>query len=167
MADEPPAVVGLDEVYVANYASLVRLAALLLDGSAACEDVVQEAWIRVHLAAGQPHEPEAVLAYLRQTVVNLSRSALRRRLVARKHAATHAPDEPSAEELAFATVDRGAVVAAVRRLPVRQREAVALRYFAGQSEKQTAAAMGVSVGAVKSATSRGLDALGRWLEETL
>ncbi len=157
---------SLDALYVEHYGSLVRLAGLLLDRSPACEDVVQEAWIRVHLAPGRPHEPEAVLAYLRQTVVNLSRSTLRRRLVAQKHAPKPMPDGVSAEVLAFEQVERGEVVQALRRLPQRQREAVVLRYYADQSEKQTAAAMGISVGAVKSATSRGLDALGRLLEET-
>jgi RNA polymerase sigma-70 factor (sigma-E family) len=158
--------VGLDALYARHYGSLVRLAALLLDHGTACEDVVQEAWIRVHLAAGRPDEPDAVLAYLRQTVVNLSRSTLRRRLVAQKHAPKPMPDAPSAEELAVEQVERGAVMQALRRLPRRQREAVVLRYYADQTEKQTAAAMGISLGAVKSATSRGLAALGRLLEES-
>jgi RNA polymerase sigma-70 factor (sigma-E family) len=159
-----PATVGLDEIYVEQHGALIRLAALLLDHTAACEDIVQEAWIRVHLAPGRPAEPDLVLAYLRQTVVNLARSTLRRRLVAQKHAPAAMPDAASAEELAIEAVEHGEVVAALRRLPSRQREAVSLRYYADLSEKQTAAAMGISVGAVKSATSRGLTALGTLLE---
>ncbi|NEE14755.1 SigE family RNA polymerase sigma factor, partial [Streptomyces sp. SID7499] len=69
----------LTETYRAHYRSLLGLAALLLDDTASCEDVVQEAFIRVHSARNRVREPEKTLAYLRQTVVNLSRSALRRR----------------------------------------------------------------------------------------
>lgn len=69
----------LTETYRAHYRSLLGLAALLLDDTASCEDVVQEAFIRVHSARKRVRDPEKTLAYLRQTVVNLSRSALRRR----------------------------------------------------------------------------------------
>lgn len=66
----------LTATYQAHYRSLLRLAALLLDDVASCEDVVQEAFIRVHAARRRVREPEKTLAYLRQTVVNLSRSTL-------------------------------------------------------------------------------------------
>jgi RNA polymerase sigma factor (sigma-70 family) len=56
-------------------------------------------------------------------------------------------------------------ITALRRLPPRQREALALRYFADLSEHETAAAMGVSPGTVKSTTSRALAALARMLQE--
>ena len=76
----------ITSLYAQHYRSLIRLAALLLDEVAACEDVVQEAYIRVHNARGRLRDPDKALAYLRQTVVNLSRSTLRRRLVAARHA---------------------------------------------------------------------------------
>jgi RNA polymerase sigma factor (sigma-70 family) len=63
-------------------------------------------------------------------------------------------------------VERAAVVAAMRNLPRRMREAVALRYYADLTEAQTAHLMGVSVGAVKSYTSRGLERLADQLEVT-
>jgi len=53
----------------------------------------------------------------------------------------------------------------MRRLPARQREALVLRYFADMSEQQTAQAMGVSRGTVKSTTARALAALDRMLRE--
>jgi RNA polymerase sigma-70 factor (sigma-E family) len=155
---------ALDELYVLHHAELIRLAALLLDRSAGCEDVVQEAWVRVHLARFRPADPDALLAYLRQTVVNLARSNLRRRVVAQKHGRHAVPHAPSAEELAYESVERGAVVAAIRALPRRQREAVVLRYYVDLTERDTAAALGISVGAVKAYTSRGLASLGRALE---
>ncbi len=70
----------LSRLYVDNYASLVRLAALLVDDLASAEDVVQEAYARLASSRKLPDDDRA-LAYLRQTVVNLSRSTLRRRLL--------------------------------------------------------------------------------------
>lgn len=152
-------------LYAQHYRSLIRLAALLLDEVAACEDVVQEAYIRVHNARSRLRDQDKALAYLRQTVLNLSRSTLRRRIVAARHAPHPMPDAASAEYGAYAALDRDAVVAALRQLPRRQREAVVLRYYADASEAQAAAVMGVSVGAVKSYTSRGLTGLGALLED--
>jgi RNA polymerase sigma factor (sigma-70 family) len=57
------------------------------------------------------------------------------------------------------------VLAAIRRLPDRQREALVLRYYLDMSEDQAAQAMGVSRGTVKSATSRAVAAVGRMLRE--
>lgn len=155
---------ALTVLYAQHYRSLLRLAALLLDDLAACEDVAQEAFIRVHGARRRLRDPDRALAYLRQTVVNLSRSALRRRLVAARHAPKPSPDAASAEYEALAAVERADVVRAVRALPRRQREAVALRYLADLTEAQTADAMGVAVGSVKAYTSRGLAALAAVLE---
>ena len=63
------------------------------------------------------------------------------------------------------TEEQRAVLAAVRRLPARQREALVLRYYLDMTEDQAAAAMGVSRGTVKSATSRAVAAVGRMLRE--
>lgn len=155
----------LTALYSLHYRSLIRLAALLLDEPAACEDVVQEAYIKAHAGRTRLRDQDKALAYLRQTVVNLSRSALRRRLVAAKHAPRPMPDAASAENDAYALVERDAVVVALRALPRRQREAVVLRFYADATEAQAAALMGVSVGAVKSYTSRGLAGLGVLLED--
>jgi RNA polymerase sigma-70 factor (sigma-E family) len=157
----------LAALYAVHYRSLVRLAALLLDETAACEDVVQEAYIR--LAASRRLErlrdPEAGLAYLRTTVLNLARSSLRRRLVAARSAPlVHRADR--IDDNAIGAVERATVVGAMRTLPRRMREAVALRYYADLTEAQTADVMGVSVGAVKSYTSRGLERLADQLKVT-
>jgi RNA polymerase sigma-70 factor (sigma-E family) len=153
----------LTALYVAEYARLLRLAALLIDDVGSCEEIVQEAYLKVHAALTGPtprlRDGDRALAYLRQTVVNLARSSLRRRLVARKHAPRPMPDAPSAEEGAYAQVERAAVVKALRELPRRQREAVVLRYYGDLTEAAAAAVMGVSAGAVKAYTSRGLAAL--------
>ena len=74
------------------------------------------------------------------------------------------PDMPSAEHGALVLLERSAVVAALRELPARQREAIVLRYYADLSEAEIAAAMGISRGAVKSHTARGMTALRAALE---
>jgi len=155
------AVDDLAALYAAHYGSLVRLAALLLDDTAGCEDVVQDAYVRVH--GRRMDDPDKALAYLRQTVVNLARSTLRRRLVARR--LTPRPERTDVEDAAYATVERDALVQALRALPRREREAVVLRHVADLTEVQTANVMGCSVGSVKGYTSRGLARLGTHLKE--
>lgn len=155
----------LVELYRAHYRSLVRRAALLLDDRESSEEVVQDAYVRVHGAYWRLRDPEKALAYLRQSVVNGARSRLRRRRVARRHAPKPMPDAPSAEYGALLEVERSTVIAALHALPPRQREAVVLRYYGDLSEAEIARAMGISAGTVKSAVSRGLAALSSHVKE--
>jgi RNA polymerase sigma-70 factor (sigma-E family) len=149
----------LTETYSAHYRSLLGLAALLLDDTASCEDVVQEAFIRVHSARRRVREPEKTLAYLRQTVVNLSRSTLRRRILGLKLLSKPMPDMASAEEGAYARIEQDELKQALRKLQRRQREVLVLRYFADMTEAQVAEALGISLGSVKAYGSRGIAAL--------
>ncbi|MFD8210020.1 SigE family RNA polymerase sigma factor [Streptomyces sp. NPDC059695] len=149
----------LTETYRAHYRSLLGLAALLLDDTASCEDVVQEAFIRVHSARKRVREPEKTLAYLRQTVVNLSRSALRRRILGLKLLSKPMPDMASAEEGAYEQLEREDLIKAMRGLQRRQREVLALRYFSDMTEVQVAETLGISLGSVKAYGSRGIAAL--------
>lgn len=154
----------LTETYQTHYRSLLGLAALLLDDNASCEDVVQEAFIRVHSARRRVRDPQKTLAYLRQTVVNLSRSTLRRRILGMKLLTKSLPDVASAEEHAYQTLERDALVRALRGLQRRQREVIVLRYFADMTEAQTAETLGISVGSVKAYGSRGIAALRATME---
>ena len=149
----------LTETYQAHYRSLLGLAALLLDDTASCEDVVQEAFIRVHAARRRVREPEKTLAYLRQTVVNLSRSTLRRRIMGLRLLQKPMPDMASAEEGAYDALERDQLLHAMRGLQRRQREVLVLRYFADMTEAQVADSLGISIGSVKAYGSRGLAAL--------
>ncbi|RAJ88523.1 RNA polymerase sigma-70 factor (sigma-E family) [Streptomyces sp. PsTaAH-137] len=149
----------LTETYRAHYRSLLGLAALLLDDTASCEDVVQEAFIRVHSARKRVRDPEKTLAYLRQTVVNLSRSTLRRRILGLKLLTKPMPDMASAEEGAYDLLERDALKKALKGLQRRQREVLVLRYFADMTEAQVAEALGISLGSVKAYGSRGIAAL--------
>jgi RNA polymerase sigma-70 factor (sigma-E family) len=164
-----PAAVVIDELYRAHGLSLERVALLLMGDQATAEDVVQEAFLGLYRSWQRGREPDDVLAYLRTTVLNAARTALRRR--ARQQAMMRAtqPRPPvwSAEAEVMADEDGRAVLAAVARLPRRQREVLALRYLLDLSEKEIAAMLGISRGTVASATSRGLAALALKLKEEL
>ncbi|WP_372482560.1 SigE family RNA polymerase sigma factor [Streptomyces bambusae] len=149
----------LTETYRQHYRSLLGLAALLLDDTASCEDVVQEAFIRVHSARSRVRDPEKTLAYLRQTVVNLSRSALRRRILSLKLLSKPMPDMASAEEGAYDQLERDDLIKAMKGIQRRQREVLVLRYFADMTEAQVAETLGISLGSVKAYGSRGIAAL--------
>jgi RNA polymerase sigma-70 factor (sigma-E family) len=149
----------LTETYRTHYRSLLGLAALLLDDTASCEDVVQEAFIRVHSARRRVRDPQKTLAYLRQTVVNLSRSTLRRRILSMKLLTKPMPDMASAEEGAYDRLERDELKKALRKLQRRQREVLVLRYFADMTEAQVADVLGLSLGSVKAYGSRGIAAL--------
>jgi RNA polymerase sigma-70 factor (sigma-E family) len=153
------------EIYHGEYKSLVRLAVLLVHDVPTAEEVVQDAFEAMHTAWRRLRDSEKALSYLRQAVVNRSRSVLRHRTVVDKNAPKPAPDEPSAEQGALALIERSAVVAALRTLPDRQREAIVLRYYADLSEADIAATMGISRGAVKSHTARAMAALKSILEQ--
>jgi RNA polymerase sigma-70 factor (sigma-E family) len=153
-------------LYAAHYRSLVRLAYLLVRDQGMAEELVQDAFVAMHGAWGRLRDPDKALPYLRQSVVNRARSALRRRKIADKHAPAPMPDAPSAEHGAMGALEQRRVVDALRRLPVRQREAIVLRYYVDLSEAEIAEAMGISRGAVKSHTSRGMSTLRSSLEPT-
>lgn len=153
------------EIYLTEYKSLVRLAMLLVHDLPTAEEVVQDSFEAMHRAWQRLRDSQKALSYLRQAVVNRSRSVLRHRTVVDKNAPKPTPDEPSAESGAIASIERAEVVAALRRLPVRQREALVLRYYGDFSEAEIATAMGISRGAVKSHTARGMSALKSILEQ--
>jgi RNA polymerase sigma-70 factor (sigma-E family) len=154
---------ALSTLYAARYRPLVRLAALLVGDMATAEEVVQDSFIAVHANWRRLRDIDKASAYLRQCVLNRSRSVLRHRKVVDRNVLGQ-PPVPSAEEGAIALFERSAVVAALHRLPLRQRQALVLRYYAELSEGQIASAMGISRGAVKSHISRAMTALRDVLE---
>src|SRR5499425_1788458 len=164
VATEWDAAQAVTAIYRTHYRSLVRLAVLLVRDVATAEEVVQDSFIAMHGAWRRLRDTEKALSYLRQSVVNRSRSVLRHRMVVDKNAPKPAPDMPSAEQGALLLLERSAVIAALRTLPPRQREALVLKYYANLSEAQIAAAMGISRGAVKSHTARGVAAMRAALE---
>ena len=156
---------AVTELYSLHYRALVRLAALLVRDTGTAEEVVQDAFVAMHDGWQRLRDAENALAYLRQAVVNRSKSVLRHRTVVDKNLQKAVPDMPSAEHGALVLLERSAVVAALRDLPGRQREAIVLRYYADLNEAEIAATMGISRGAVKSHTARGMIALRSALEK--
>ena len=155
---------AVSALYSEHYRSLVRLAALLVRDVATAEEVVQDSFVAMHGGWSRIRDTDKALSYLRQTVVNRSRTILRHRAVVDRNAPKPPPDMPSAEHGAIALLERSAVVAALRTLPPRQREALVLRYYADLSEAEIAETMGCSRGAVKSHAARGLAALRERIE---
>jgi RNA polymerase sigma-70 factor (sigma-E family) len=155
------------EIYKNHYNQLIRLAVMLVHDVQTAEEVVQDAFEAMHLAWRRLRDSEKALAYLRQTIVNKSRSVLRHRKVVEMHPPKPAPDEQSAEHAALTVIERSAVTSALRALPERQREAIVLRYYGDFSEADIAKAMGISKGAVKSHTARAMASLKSILKESL
>jgi RNA polymerase sigma-70 factor (sigma-E family) len=157
---------AVTHLFSAHYRPLVRLATLLLREPGAAEEIVQDAYVALHGHWWRVRDADKALPYLRMTVVNRCRSALRHRKVVQAHLAASRPppDEPSAEASAMRILIAEDVVAALRGLPARQREALVLRYYADLSEGEIAETMGVSRGSVKSHTARGMAALRNVLE---
>jgi RNA polymerase sigma-70 factor (sigma-E family) len=162
---DPDAENAVRALYSTHYRSLVRLAALLVRDVATAEEIVMDSFIAMHGAWRRLQDNEKALSYLRQSVVNRSRSVLRHRVVVDRNAPKPAPDMSSAEQGALTLLERTQVVAALRSLPPRQREALVLRYYGDLSEAQIAAAMGISRGAVKSHTARAIASLRAVLEK--
>lgn len=148
---------AVEELYAAHWTSLVRLAALLLHDTGRAEEVVQDAFVAMHGRWHRLREPDKALAYIRQSVVNKSRSALRHRGVAQRHLAAEAPRTPTVVPGpdADAISRRDAVLDALATLPGRQREVLVLRHYLDLSEAEIARTLDISAGAVKSHASRG------------
>ena len=154
-------------LFEAHALGLVRLAKVMLGDQSIAEDVVQDAFAGMYRRWASLQDREKALGYLRMSVLNGCRTAHRNR-TRRDRALRLTPDADgiaSAEESALIGEANREVIAALRALPARQREAVVLRYYLDLSEDQAAQAMNVSRGTVKSATSRGRAALARMLKE--
>ena len=155
---------AITAMYDTEYRSLVRMSAVLLGDVGSAEEIVQDSFIAVHAAWRGLRDIDKGTHYLRRTVMNRSRSLLRHRAVVEKHMPASEPDMPSAEQAAIMRLERTAVIAALRSLPARQREAIVLRFYLDLSEAEAAAAMQISEGALKSHTARAKAALRCLLE---
>ena len=153
-------------LYQAHALGFVRLAFLMTGDQPTAEDLVQDAFLGLHRRWDTLVDQDKALSYIRSCVLNGCRQIHRVKYRRAKFRPDPLEDIESAEDVAILGEANRAVLAAIRRLPTRQREAVVLRYYLDMSEDQAAQAMGVARGTVKSATFRGLAALARMLEET-
>jgi RNA polymerase sigma-70 factor (sigma-E family) len=151
-------------LYQAHAAGLVRLAMLMLADQHAAEDVVQDAFLGLYRRFDSLADPARALAYVRSSVLNGCRDALRKRSRNARIQLLE-PDAESPEAKVLLGEEHREVFAALRRLPARQRETLLLRYCLGLPEEEAAQAMRVTRGTVKAAASRGLAALAKMLKE--
>jgi RNA polymerase sigma-70 factor (sigma-E family) len=150
---------AVSQLYASHYVGLVRLSYLLIHDHGRAEELVQDAFVAMHGRWHRLREPHKALAYLRQAVVNRSRSELRHRAVVDRNPVNPPPPHESAEDTAVAHSIRADLLAALDRLPRRQREVLVLRYYLDLSEADIADSLSISRGSVKSHSSRGIAAL--------
>jgi len=146
-AAAPPGSYGdpVSALYEQHYASLVRLAALLVRDTATAEEIVQDSFVAVAAGWRRRGDTDGALDFLRQSVLNRSRSALRHGIT--PAAAAGCPPGPPP------------LLAALGALPARQREVLVLRYYANLSEEQAADTIGISRAAVRRHATRANAAL--------
>ena len=151
--------VAVTALYTAHWPAMVRLATLLTRDASVAEEIVQDAFVGLHGRWHRLLEPAAALGYLRTSVVNGARSALRHRNVVERHGEFRPTPPTGPEEHAIRVTEDARVLAALHTLARRQQEVLVLRYYAELSEYEIAVTLGVSRGAVKSHAHRGLAAL--------
>jgi len=177
----PDAAASVTALYAEHALGLVRLAVVVTGDRGAAEDIVQDAFLGLYRRWDRLPDMTAPLAYLRVSVMNGCRTLLRRRSrlglrsgggfggdldeTDRDGHGGPAGLAESAEASVLLGEEQRMVAAALWKLPRRQREAVVLRYYLDLSIEEAAQVMGVSAGTVKSATHRGLAAVGRTLKE--
>lgn len=143
------------EVFVDHYPRVMRLAFLQCGDRTRAEDAVAEAMAKVYVR-WRAGAVEHVGPYLRRAVVNEILQEVRRRSAADRALARTRGGLRGVPAAAEEVADRDEVLRVLQRLPDRQRLAVVLRYYEQLSEAEAAEVMGISVGGVKSQTSRGL-----------
>ena len=156
---------GVAAVFELHYAHLVRLAWALVGDPTEAEDVVMDAFAGLERRWNHVRRTEDAFFYLRTSVVNGSRSRLRRVRVARAKSHGLADlDGAPAEQVALLHLEHQAVVVALRGLPRRQREVLVLRDYEEATEVEIAETLGISTGSVKTHAYRGLHAVADLLE---
>jgi len=157
---------ALTELYRLHAKRLVEMLWVFVGDRAEAEDLCQEAFIRLHRVWHRIDHSVDVGAYLRATAFNLARSGFRRRLVARRlRPVPDADAAPAADESVELRVDQRALLAALRRLPARQRECIVLRYWQDQTDADISATLGISPNSVKTHLRRAMATLEQHLEK--
>lgn len=142
-----------EEAFDALFRRAFLVARRILGDSAASEDVAAETLARAYAHWRKIGDQPWREGWVVRVATNLALDATRKN---RYRADEPVKDQPVVDD---DVAVRLALVAALARLPKRQREVVALRHLAGMSEEQTAAALQVSAGSVKTHLHRGVAAL--------
>ena len=141
--------------------ALVRMARLFTDDRNAAEDLVQEAFIRLHKSAHRIRSDDKAASYLRSIVINLSRDHNRRGLMSLRHQeavpAGITPEAP--EDRLILDEQQALLLEEVRALSPRQRDCIFLRFYLELPEREIADVLGISPNSVKTHFRRGLASL--------
>jgi RNA polymerase sigma-70 factor (sigma-E family) len=151
----PPTDDEFSEFVQAAWPALYRTAYLLVGERGLAEDLVQTTLAKTYVSWGRVRDRGAAGVYARTVLVNTASSWFRRRSWSNEVATSDLPDRP----VVLPDSDRPMVVAALRSLPPRQRAVVVLRFYEDLSVEQTAAALGINAGTVKSQTSHAMTKL--------
>lgn len=141
------------EFFDAEFRPLKRLAYLMTGDWTEAEDLAQEAMVRTYRAWHRIRQRKQPAAYARAVLINKHRSMLRRAKVEAKHFIARLPDAPPPEGL---DTDQVVVWQALQKLPTKEREVLALRYYEDLSQQDIADVMTIPLGTVKSITHRAL-----------
>ena len=148
--------VRVEDLYREHYLDLVRFAVQFVDDRGIAEDVVQDVFAALKAHRRHLDDP---LRYLRVAVLNRSRSVLRRRRIERRFVLVRERYAEAADEASLRSDEQSRVLAAVSRLPRRQREVVVLRYYEDLEIGEVAILLGITSGAVSSSLTRAMDRL--------
>lgn len=153
----------LGDVYRQHYGGLLRLAWLLTGGDTqAAEDLVHDAFASLQPRLYRLRDPQAVVSYLRVSLINRSRTRFRRRVQELQLLQSNRVEPVGDFQDDLVNADMLAQMLAM--LPRRQRQTVALRYWCDLSVEETSLTLGISPGTVKSNAAKGLNRLRRLLE---
>lgn len=146
----------------------MRLARLFTDDRNAAEDLVQEAFIRLHRSAHRIEDPSKAAPYLRSILLNLARDHNRRGLMKLRHGEAATPDaSPEApDDRVILDDEQARIIARLEDLPARQRECLVLRFYFDLTEREIGATLNISPNSVKTHCRRGLATLRSGLETT-
>jgi RNA polymerase sigma-70 factor (sigma-E family) len=137
-----------DRLYRSAWEPMMRLGRLLAGSTAAAEEIVQEAFLRIYQRDERLENPEA---YLRTTVTNLSKSYLRRLRLERSAS--------EREDIPVLNPEVDETWGALCCLPFRHRSVVILRFYEDLSIEEIARVLGCRPGTIKSRLHRGLEKL--------
>jgi RNA polymerase sigma factor (sigma-70 family) len=158
-----------EEIVVGHQAIAFRVAWLITRSSADAEEAAQDAFFKAYRSLGRFRDGAPFRPWLLRIVANEARN---RRVAAERHErlalrvgeALPVPVARAAEAEAVAAGEREDLLAAVARLDERDRLVIGARFFLELNEAETAAALGVRRGTVKSRLSRALERLRKEIE---
>jgi RNA polymerase sigma factor (sigma-70 family) len=155
--------VAFDELFRESWARAVASARRVVGTTAEAEELAAEAFTRAYDRWPSLHRHPAPRAWILRVTINLALDSLRKRRPEDEVIDLREGNLDLTDPDKDVAIMRLALGAALRALPDKQRAAIALRYLAGCDEEETAAALGISPGTVKTHLKRGLERLRRQL----